>query len=138
MTQEIIQIIRNLVATWNTHEPERVAALYAEDCVVLDIALAEPQIGREGVRRMFEAYFHAFPDLDLSPEDIVVDGNRVALFWIARGTHRGAIMSIPATGRAIAVRGVNRLVLKDGKIGETTTIWDVAGMLRALRLLPDL
>jgi steroid delta-isomerase-like uncharacterized protein len=106
--------------------------------VILDIALAEPQIGREGVQRMFEAYFHAFPDLNLSPEDTIVDGNRVALFWIARGTHRGAIMSIPATGRAIAVRGVNRLVLKDDKISETTTIWDVAGMLRALSLLPDL
>jgi steroid delta-isomerase-like uncharacterized protein len=138
MTTETVQIIHELVDTWNTHEPERVAALYTEDCMIHDVALAAPQIGREGVRRMFEGYFGAFPDLHLTPEDIVVEGERVALFWTAHATHQGGIMGIPATGRRIAVRGVNRLVLENGKVRETLTIWDVAGMLRALGLLPDL
>jgi steroid delta-isomerase-like uncharacterized protein len=138
MADDIAQIIDRLVTTWNSHDPEQVAALYTEDCFVLDIALPQPLIGREGVRLMFEGYYHAFPDLHLTQEDLVVEGDRLALFWTARATHRGAIMAIPATGRSIAVRGVNRLVLKDGKVCETLTIWDVAGMLRALNLLPNL
>jgi len=38
----------------------------------------------------------------------------------------------------VETRGVNRLVLRDGQVVETLTIWDVAGMLRGLGLLPDL
>ena len=39
-------------------------------------------------------------------------------------------MNILASGRTISAKGVNRLVLRDGLVCETTTVWDVAGMLR--------
>ncbi len=132
------QFVIELVAAWNSHDLERVVGHYAPDCYVLDVAIAQPLVGREAVGMMFAAYFQAFPDLHLTPDDIIVDGDRVALFWIARGTHQGSIMQIPASGRAIQTQGVNRLVLRDGLVCETTTIWDVAGMLRGIGLLPDL
>ncbi len=138
MTQQILQLIDQLLEAWNSHDPVRVASWYTEDCHGLDVAIARPQTGREGIQRMFEEYYRAFPDLKVSQEEIIVDENRVALFWTAQGTHRGAILNIPATGHCFAVRGVNRLLLRDGKVCETLTIWDVAGMLRALGLLPDL
>lgn len=47
-------------------------------------------------------------------------------------------MNILASGRTISAKGVNRLVLCDGLVYETTTIWDVAGILRGMGLLPDL
>ncbi len=131
-------LITQLLDAWNSHDPERVGAWYAEDCYGLDVAVARPQIGREGVQQMFAAYYHAFPDLDIAPDEIIVDGDRVALFWTARGTHQGSILNIPASGHRVTARGVNRLVWQDGKVCETLTIWDVAGMLRGLGLLPDL
>ena len=138
MTEQTVQLIDNLLAAWNSHDPARVASWYSEDCYGLDVAIARPQIGREGVQAMFAAYYHAFPDLEITPDDTIIDGDRVALFWTARGTHQGAILNIPASGRCVIARGVNRLVLRDGMVCETLTIWDVAGMLRALGLLPDL
>jgi steroid delta-isomerase-like uncharacterized protein len=138
MTQQTAQVIEQLVAAWNTRSAERVGFWYTEDCYGMDVAIAIPQKGRQGIERMFEAYWRAFPDLEISQDDTVVDGDRVALFWTARGTHLGTIMHIPATGRSITAQGVNRLVLQDGKVSESLTIWDVAGMLRALGLLPDL
>ena len=87
MTDDTVQVIDQLVAAWNTRSSERVAALYTEDCYGMDVAIAIPQIGRQGIQRMFEAYWHAFPDLEISQDDTVVDGDRVALFWTARGTH---------------------------------------------------
>lgn len=80
----------------------------------------------------------AFPDLILTLMDVVADEDQVALFWIARNMHRGSIMNIPASGRAVSAIGVNLLKLRDGLVRETTTIWDVAGMLRGIGLLPDL
>lgn len=138
MTDQTLHIIDQLLAAWNSHDPHRVAAWYTEDCSVEDVAIAQPLTGREAVRRMFEAYYRAFPDLKLTASDIILDGDRVAVFWIARGTHHGSILHIPPSGRSISAQGVNRLVLQNGKVRESLTIWDVASMLRALSLLPDL
>ncbi len=138
MHEHTLMMVEQLVAAWNTRDPARVAECYTEDCYGLDVAIARPQIGRLGIQRMFEAYYQAFPDLEIRPDDIVVDGERVALFWTAYATHQGPILNIPPSGRRVTARGVNRLVLRDGKVHETLTIWDVAGMLRGLGLLPDL
>lgn len=135
---ENLQRVNQLVEAWNSHDLDQVAAHYSPDCYVRDVAIAQPLVGREAVRLMFEGYYTAFPDLQLTPTEIISDGDRIALFWTAQGTHRGSIMQIPASGRAILAQGVNRLVLHKGLVCETTTIWDVAGMLRGIGLLPDL
>jgi steroid delta-isomerase-like uncharacterized protein len=138
MTEDNKLLVMQLVDAWNSHDLERVGALYCEDCSVMDVALARPLVGREAVRAMFDAYYQAFPDLLLTPSDIIVDGDRVGLFWTARGTHQGSILQIPASGRSVSAQGANRLVLRDGLVCQTSTIWDVAGMLRGIGLLPDL
>jgi steroid delta-isomerase-like uncharacterized protein len=138
MNQNNKQFAAQLVETWNSHDLDRVAAWYCIDCRVLDVAIAQPLAGREAVRLMFEAYYRAFPDLHLTLTDVLTDEDRVAMFWIAHGTHQGSIMNIPASGRAISAQGVNHLKLRAGLVCETTTIWDVAGMLRGIGLLPDL
>jgi steroid delta-isomerase-like uncharacterized protein len=136
--EQTTALIAQLVAAWNSHDPARVAEHYSDDCSILDVAIAQPLSGRLGVEGMFAAYYHAFPDLEITPDDVIVTGERVALFWTARGTQRGPILNIPASGRPVETRGVNRLVLRDGLVCETLTIWDVAGMLREMGLLPDL
>lgn len=138
MAENNQQFAAQLVEAWNSHDLDRVAAWYCLDCRVLDVAIAQPLAGREAVRRMFEAYYQAFPDLHLTLTDVIADNDQVAMFWIAHGTHQGSIMNIPASGRAISAKGVNQLKLRDGLVCETTTIWDVAGMLRGIGLLPDL
>lgn len=138
MPQETVKLIQRLIAEWNSHDPERVAAWYTKDCYGLDVAIAKPQIGREGVKQMFAAYYAAFPDLKITVDDIIVEEERVAVFWTAHATHQGTILSIPASGRQITVSGVNRFVLQDELISHSLTIWDVAGMLRGMGLLPDL
>lgn len=138
MSEQTLTVVRQVVAAWNTHDPAQVAAHYTEDCRIMDVAIAQPPIGRNGVQQMFEAYYHAFPDLEITPDTIITEGNQAAIFWTARATHQGAILSIPPSGRPVTARGVNYLVVQDGKVCETLTIWDVAGMLRGLGLLPDL
>jgi predicted ester cyclase len=74
----------------------------------------------------------------LVEEEMVVQGNRVAVVWKARGTHQGTLMNIPATGRPVAVRGVTLLTVAEGKVSRALYLWDVAGLLRDLGLLPEL
>ncbi len=132
------QVVRNLVQALNGHDLDGLTALYAADYEGNDSAEPKPQQGPQSIRQSLTGYLQAFPDLELELVQAVLEENHAALHWIGRGTHQGTIMNIPPTGRHIAVAGTWFLTLSDGKIVRATTIWDVAGMLRALGLLPEL
>ena len=83
-------------------------------------------------------YLCAFPDLHFLPDEPVCRDNTVMLNWQARGTHLGTFLNIPPSGRTMQVRGVSTLKLRNGKIVEAIYVWDVAGLLRNIGLLPDL
>lgn len=132
------QVADELIAAWNDHDAERVAACYAPDYVGEDVAQAEPQHGPAEVRRLTAFYFRAFPDLQVSVDSFIVQGDQAVLVWTWRGTHRGTFMRIPPTGRPVTVRGSTIFTLNGGLIRSAVRIWDVAGLLRAVGLLPEL
>ena len=135
---EVIELwVADLLETWNSHDIERIAAFYAPDYVGEDVGQAQQQHGPHERCRVLASYVQAFPDLHFSGESIIQD-NRVALVWSMTGTHHGTLMRIPATGRRINVRGVSLLTIEDGKVTRGLNIWDTAGLLRALGLLPEL
>src|SRR5437773_8908751 len=53
--------------------------------------------GRDGMRALVASYREAFPDLRLDIVEQFADGDKVISRWVASGTHRGALMGIPAT-----------------------------------------
>lgn len=135
---DIRDTIVELVEAWNSHDVERVAALYSPAYKGTDVAHALPQVGPEGIIQMVQMYLRAFPDLHFMHEETIIQGNRAALVWRARGTHRGTLMKIPATGRQIDACGTLLLTVENGKVTQGASIWDVAGLLRSIGLLPDL
>jgi steroid delta-isomerase-like uncharacterized protein len=132
------RLVSELLEAWNSHDVDRVASLYAQDYNGYDVGQASPQQGVPGIRRSVTNYFLAFPDLRFETESTLVQCNQVAIVWRAEGTHRGSLMHIPATGRRVDVRGVSLLTIEKGKVLRGHYIWDVAGLLRSLGLLPDL
>jgi steroid delta-isomerase-like uncharacterized protein len=136
--QETLRLVRDLLEAWNVHDPERIESFYAQQYEGVDVGQAKPQRGPQDVSRLVKRYLQAFPDLRFVDEEIVVQGNRAALVWTARGTHAGELMHIPPTGRSIAVRGTSVLTVENGKVTRGLYIWDVAGLLRNIGLLPEL
>ena len=134
----VADLVADLLAAWNAHDPERAAALFAADYEGSDVAQAEPQHGREGIQAALARYFRALPDIRFSANELIVQGERAVLIWTAEGTHLGALMNIPASGRMVTVRGVATFTLQNGAISRATYIWDVAGLLRGIGLLPEL
>lgn len=137
MCGEIKRLVTELLAAWNAHDVERTMAFYAPDYEGIDVAQAHPQRGPTAVGQSLERYIRAFPDIHFTG-DTIIQGNRVALIWTANGTHQGTLMRIPATGRTIQVNGTSILTIEEGKITRGLYIWDVAGLLRAIGLLPEL
>lgn len=131
-------MINKLLEAWNSHDIEQTVGLYGSDHVVIDIAEATTLHGLDGVRHSMGRYFQAFPDLKFRADEVLVDGSRVTLFWTAYGTHGGTIMHIPPTGRRVTLRGVTLLTIVGDYVRRTESLWDVAGLLRAIGLLPEL
>jgi steroid delta-isomerase-like uncharacterized protein len=132
------QMLHGILDTWNNHDGERLVEFFAPDYVGFDVAQAAPVYGYEGIYASFQRYLYAFPDLHFTPDQIVIEGDQVILAWTACGTHRGKFMHIPPTDRYITVKGVSILTFSGNKIVRGQYIWDVAGLLRALGLLPEL
>ena len=134
----LVQIGSGLLDGWNSHDVEKVMQYYAPGYEGIDVGQANPLHGPDGKRTTVLLYLQAFPDLHFEVENTISQDNTIAVSWIASGTHRGSFMRIPPTGRQINVRGVSMLTIKDSMIVHAVYIWDVAGMLRNIGILPDL
>jgi steroid delta-isomerase-like uncharacterized protein len=135
---EIIQLVEDLLDAWNAHDVERIKTFYAPEYEGVNVGQAEPQRGPQSICQATQSYLQAFPDLRFLEEETVIQDNHVVLVWTAHGTHRGKLMRIPPTEREIMIRGISLLTVENGKITRGLYIWDVAGLLRTIGLLPEL
>ena len=120
-------------AAWNAHDPDAVAAVFAEDAVVREIGNPQEMRGRAAVRERAAALITAFPDLRLERVELVIDGERHADRWVLTGTHQGLLFGIAPTGRKIRVEGATFTRLgPDGLVVEDVHLSDVAGLLSQL------
>jgi steroid delta-isomerase-like uncharacterized protein len=138
MDVNMSEFLNGFMTAWNAHDVQAVAAHYAPDYEEIDVARARPEVGPDNVRRTILYYLRAFPDFKLTLDDVIVNGERVAMYWTWTGTHRGTFMNIPATGRNVMVRGTSLVDLENGQIRRAVRIWDLAGLLRSIGLLPEL
>jgi steroid delta-isomerase-like uncharacterized protein len=127
-----------ITQAWNSHDIEQVLGFYSSQYVAEDVGQAFLLRGHDGVRAMLENYWQAFPDLEFTVTDSVIQNSRMTIVWMAEGTHKGTIMNIPPTGHRVAVRGVSIIDVEDGLVVRGQYIWDLAGMLRHMGLLPEL
>jgi steroid delta-isomerase-like uncharacterized protein len=134
----LIRLADQLTDAWNSHDPQRVAALCAGDYEGENVGEATPHRGPDGMAASVATYLAAFPDLHFIVDDVVVQGNRVVQVWHAHATHRGPLMNIPPTARRVEVRGASVLTFRGDKLYRAVYIWDVAGLLREIGLLPEL
>jgi steroid delta-isomerase-like uncharacterized protein len=123
---------------WNSHDFESVLSFYSPDYVGSDVGHPALQQGHEGLREMVRTYWKAFPDLQFVVTDKLIEDSRLAFVWVAEGTHQGPIMNIPPTGHKVQVRGMSVINIENGLVVRGQYIWDLAGMLRHLGLLPEL
>jgi steroid delta-isomerase-like uncharacterized protein len=111
--------------------------LIAADAVGHDPALPEPVSGPEGLKEAARGYRSAFPDLTMTVETVLAEGDLVAIRWTARGTHKGDLFGIAPTGKEATVTGITIDRHAGGKIAESWTSWDALGLLQQLGAVPS-
>ena len=79
---------------------------------------------------------HAMPDLHITVNQILAEGDLVSVYWTASGTNTQPGMGFPATGKKIKVDGMTLFRFKAGKISEEWSVWDMLSVMRQAGLLP--
>jgi steroid delta-isomerase-like uncharacterized protein len=95
-----------------------------------------PVQGLEALKQIASGYFSAFPDLHITLEDIVAEGDKVMTRVSWRGTHKGAFLGISATGKQVRVTGMYEYRIAAGKIAEWWDSSDNLGLMQQLGVIP--
>lgn len=94
--------------------------------------------GPEGVRIWANVFRNAFPDIQSTAEDVIVEGDKVVERFSASGTFLGEFMGIPPTGNKGGTTGINIFRVANGKIVEHWGNSDDLGMMQQMGVIPTL
>jgi steroid delta-isomerase-like uncharacterized protein len=94
---------------------------------------------KEGVLALFTGYLAAFPDLHMTAEDVITQGDRAGARVTTTGTQTGDWMGVPASGKRIEVRLIDIMRFDDlGRICEHWGVMDMLSMLQQLGVVPEM
>jgi predicted ester cyclase len=107
--------------------------IYVEDCRIIS-ANVPPELsyGREAFKAYANFLRGAFPDLQITDDEIIYEGELASIRWSFIGTHLGPMGNIPATGRRVSISGFDIMRIRDGYILELYLEQDMFGLLSQL------
>ncbi len=94
--------------------------------------LARGDMNREQMMQYFVELMSAFPDFNKSIDDMVAEGDKVALRYTIEGTHKGTFAGIPATGKHVSIKGNEIYKIEGRKILEWWDFADYLGLMTQL------
>ena len=92
--------------------------------------------GLDGQKAFIGMFISAFPDIKMTVEDEIAEGDKVVTRWTAAGTHTGELMGIPATGKQVTMKGVDINRFSGGKNVEHWGQLDQMGLMQQLGVIP--
>lgn len=115
---------------WNQQRSETIREMLDADCIAhLEQGVL---IGPDEFADLHTSVLAGIPDIRFTIEDVLAEGDHVAIRWIAEGTHAGPFLGIPATGSSLRVSGMTWHRFAEGRLAEGWDRWDLGSVLRQL------
>ena len=127
--ENIVELYKQSVSAFNNHDIEGFINFYAED-----YADHSNKLSRDELKQYIDGVMKSFPDIKWTLEDILVEGNKVAIRYRRKGTHQGEFMGIAPTGKTIDINGILIARFEGGLIAEDWEVWDMYSFLKQLGL----
>ena len=124
-------LVVRLVETWNGHDLAAMADFVTDDYIHhtsqgTDITFA-------GFRQGFAWLSAAFPDLRHTIRHFIGEGDTIAIYCHATGTHQGTFFDLATTGRRVSFLWMYHCRILNGRISEDWDVMNFQAMLTALR-----
>ena len=120
---------------WGRGDQAALEELLDPDFVDHDALPGQPP-GREGHKQILAAFRSAFPDLNVTTEDIVAEGDKVVSRWTAHGTHQGELLGIAPTGNGVTIKWIDVLRVAEGRMVERWAQFNDLEMMQQLGVVP--
>jgi steroid delta-isomerase-like uncharacterized protein len=119
---------------WNLKRESAVDEMFPEGRTAYGLPDADSEIVGPGEFKEFRRNFlKAFPDIEITLEDIVAEDDRVAVRWSATMTHRGEFYGIAPTGKRARLTGSTFVLIEDGLILEGWNFMDLSSFAQRLK-----
>jgi steroid delta-isomerase-like uncharacterized protein len=116
---------------WNQRRTDTIDELLTDDSVTY--GESGPLRGvREFREKAHTVFLSAFPDLKLTVEGTVAEGDDLVVRWSVKATHLGDGLGFPATGRTVSFRGITWIRYSGDKMVEGWDCWNQDGLVRSL------
>ena len=136
-TEDSKNVVIGLIEeVWNKGHMDELSRYVATDVVFHDAPIPGLPAGIEGVKHIPAFWRTVFPDMHITIDDLVAEGDTVVQRFVMEGTHQGDLMGIPPTGKHVTMGGINFFRLADGKIVERWGIADTVSALQQIGVLP--
>ena len=125
-------VFEQVIAAWNSHDPDKVVAMYADDVVFEDVTLGAVNHGRDALRKFVKFTFDVSPDIHfVLTKSFLQDGNGY-MEWTMTGTDVGLFK----TNKHFDVRGVSVVGEASGKLAWNRDYYDLATVMKQVGVLP--
>jgi steroid delta-isomerase-like uncharacterized protein len=114
---------------WNERRLEFIEHVIAETHAICDPTVAGGAVGPSAYRRQVERFLTGLPDLHFEVDDTITEKDKLVVYWTITGTHRGEFLGVPPTNKKVSFSGITINQIRNGKIIESTVIWDGLGLL---------
>jgi steroid delta-isomerase-like uncharacterized protein len=131
-------LAEQFAATLSAHDIAAFAALFADDYVNHQSSAAAPPPApgvspKQGTTAFFAGRLKGLPDLSVTIEAIVANGDMVAASFVYSGTHQGVYLGVPPTGRKLRFTSCDIFAVRSGLIVEHWGMGDIAGALAQMK-----
>lgn len=120
---------------FNRHDLDRAGDYFTEDQIEHNPWPGFPATV-QGFTDGTAAFLAAFPDLRCEVDEVLEDGDKVIIRSRLIGTNTGPFMGMPVTGKRVDVEGIDIVRMRDGRMAEHWGVFDAAGMMQQLGLIP--
>ena len=139
MSEQNKAIVRRLFAElWNNGNLSVADQIFSPNYAHFDPSTPDLGRGPESEKKRATLYRTAFPDLRLTIEDLIAEGDTVMARWSCHGTHKGDLNGIAPTGKQFTISGMTVARLVNGKLSEGYVNWDALGLMQQLGVVPQL
>ncbi|MEV7136406.1 ester cyclase [Arthrobacter sp. NPDC093128] len=129
MTEELRARMDRFVEFINSADEKIGQEIVAPSAIFHVPFLPEPVQGPTGYLDIIDVMRQAFPDVQWSLEEAIIEGNAVAARFALRGTHEGDFLGVPGTGKSIQTQAMNIYRFQNGQIIEEHGLPDLFGLM---------
>ncbi len=130
--EEARTLLYNLLEIMKGSNMALIEEIMDPECVLRYPILPEPIVGIEAFKVMVKNNAITFTDFDGTIEELIVKGDRIWSRYTMSATNTGPLGDIPATGKKFHITGIGITHVKNGKILEDQTFWNVLDLYQQL------